>query len=110
MDKLDRPLGEPIERCAVIGLYAAILEILVRLAQSMMEFPEDVVCAMPVPDVMELVNGSPFSNIHRAAGSGKRLALKEPRRCEGALEILVRLLTVFSKTSASVQLTTSRAL
>ena len=86
------PLDQPIQHSAVTELRAVILEIHVRLAQGIEDLPEGVVYAGIITDSMSLVNGGSFGNIYRpTAGSGKCLALKEPRRL-GAREMPVYLL------------------
>lgn len=79
------------EGFAAIKLRAAVLEVLVRLAQSMGFFPQGVLCAVPGSDVMTRVDGGSFGNIYRSTGSGRRLALKEPHHLEGGRETPVHL-------------------
>lgn len=94
---LEYPLHDILGRSAIVKLRARILEVLVRLAQSMEEFPKGVVYAVQITDTLTLVNGSSFSNIYRGFGNGKWLALKETRYFNEAPEMLVRVLADSTK-------------
>lgn len=56
----------------------AVLQILVRLAQSFGELPPHVYVSVKIGPT-QLVRWGGFGNIHRSSGNGDCLALKVPR-------------------------------
>lgn len=94
------PLDQP---SAATEIRAGILNIHVRLAQGIQDFPEGAIYTRKFTDAINipLANGGHFGNIYRICENGRCLALKEPRILEGSFEMPVRLPAALARAAYS---------